>query len=671
MRLFASSLLTLCLLGCGDKDDGSDGADGSDGSEGLYMGFGAVGGDGADGTDGGATDADADGYPEGEDCDDDDPAINPGATEVCDGIDNDCDDDIDEGVTTTFYADEDTDSYGDPTVYEDACEAPEGYVTDDADCDDTNPAINPAATEVCDGSDNNCDDAIDEGVTTTFYADADADGYGDAATTVEACIAPSGHVTDATDCDDTTATSYPGAAELCDGADNDCDSDTTDEDGQVTWTDGAGAMTDLTSTMTGDVTLSDAGTATFCDGTYTVNLDLGADVTLASQNGAATTILDGGAAGTVVSVGAGYAVSVAGLTLTNGEADEEEPTLGVSGGGVYCTTGASVTVTDSAISGNSSSRVGGGIAAFGCDVTVSDSSIDDNEATYGGGIVITDATLTLTDTDATDNTADTSGGFLYISGYTADASASITGGEISGNLANYAAAFYIDGYDYTSSTSTTLVTVEGASVVSNTSTYYGAAYVTDEATLRSIDSDWGSSATSDDNSAVDVQTQSGDDYTDYAAGAWFECTDDGCADTVSFDGMTGAYTVVSGLATTTATYDCYQVFDIQSGAADTTCDDCTFAFEATWTLDTTSAVLTDCSIGATSLSYGLGFAADPPSYSAPVIYYGGSGSWYPAWYGTFSDGTVTGYAGVIDYTYTSGTTTYYYSNYTSLEMTPY
>ncbi len=173
----------------------------------------------------GPTDADGDGYASTEDCDDNDGTVNPGATEVCDGIDNDCDGSIDEDVTTTYYRDADGDGFGDAATSEEACEKPTGYVPNANDCDDTNIESYPGNNETCDGIDNDCDGEIDEDVTTTYYADTDLDGYGDPDNSVESCSQPTGYVTDNTDCDDTTAQSFPGNLEVCDELDNDCDGD--------------------------------------------------------------------------------------------------------------------------------------------------------------------------------------------------------------------------------------------------------------------------------------------------------------------------------------------------------------------------------------------------------------------------------------------------------------
>jgi hypothetical protein len=131
---------------------------------------------------------------------------------------------------STWYADVDGDGYGDPAVTAAACEPPTGYGADAADCDDADAGVYPGATEHCDGVDEDCDGVADDGAVdpSTWYADADGDGYGDAAATATACEPPSGYGTDANDCDDADAGVYPGAAETCDGADEDCDG-TVDE----------------------------------------------------------------------------------------------------------------------------------------------------------------------------------------------------------------------------------------------------------------------------------------------------------------------------------------------------------------------------------------------------------------------------------------------------------
>jgi len=168
------------------------------------------------------------------DCDDARSDVHPGATETCNGLDDNCDGDVDEGLLFTWYTDADGDGYGDPTAFVEACEEPLGMIADDTDCNDADAGIHPDAAEDCDGIDNDCDALVDEDLASPWYADLDADGYGDPTTRVMACAAPVGFIADGTDCDDADAAIHPGAAEDCDGIDNDCDG-VTDEDLLTAW----------------------------------------------------------------------------------------------------------------------------------------------------------------------------------------------------------------------------------------------------------------------------------------------------------------------------------------------------------------------------------------------------------------------------------------------------
>ena len=119
-----------------------------------------------------------------------------------DGFDNNCDGEIDEGVTQTFFADKDGDGFGDPDDIMEACDVLEGYVVGGNDCDDDNDTVFPAAEELCDGLDNDCDETIDEDVGDLFYIDADGDGVGDSEQVVTQCDPDLGLASVGGDCDD-------------------------------------------------------------------------------------------------------------------------------------------------------------------------------------------------------------------------------------------------------------------------------------------------------------------------------------------------------------------------------------------------------------------------------------------------------------------------------------
>ncbi len=155
------------------------------------------------------TDTDMDGRPDitdvnippigGQDCDDTNPAIHPGAAEQCNTVDDDCDGQIDEGCGVCVDADLDG-------FTSSSCGGP--------DCNDANPAIHPGAVEQCNTVDDDCDGQIDEGC--GACPDADLDGF-----TRSSCGGQ--------DCDDTSPAKHPGATEQCNAVDDDCDGQIDEE----------------------------------------------------------------------------------------------------------------------------------------------------------------------------------------------------------------------------------------------------------------------------------------------------------------------------------------------------------------------------------------------------------------------------------------------------------
>ena len=190
------------------------------------------------------------------DCNDSNALINPGMTEICNGVDDNCDGQIDEGVKVTYYQDNDGDGYGSGITTQ-ACSKPAGYVAVlNGDCNDANAAIHPGATEICNSLDDNCNGQTDEGLAfTTYYQDLDLDGYGNPAVSKSACSQPAGYVLDHTDCLDTNA-SVPGPTELCgpgnapNGVDENCNG-VTDEGCTVATCSGSAVIQDFTNNKGG------------------------------------------------------------------------------------------------------------------------------------------------------------------------------------------------------------------------------------------------------------------------------------------------------------------------------------------------------------------------------------------------------------------------------------
>ena len=173
---------------------------------------------------GAAVDNDGDGHLTPADCDDDNAQVNPAMPELCDGLDNNCNELVDDSPVEGLWVfeDQDGDGYGDGAGRA-ACGLPEGTSLEDGDCDDTSPERAPGLEERCDGLDNDCDDRVDDDATDAapYAADLDGDGWGDGG--VAWLCAPIQGLAPYGDCDDGDPLTSPAADELCDGLDNDCD----------------------------------------------------------------------------------------------------------------------------------------------------------------------------------------------------------------------------------------------------------------------------------------------------------------------------------------------------------------------------------------------------------------------------------------------------------------
>lgn len=377
------------------------------------------------------------------DCDDSNEFTWPGAEDICDGQDNDCNGEIDDGeagTLQTWYGDLDDDGYGFPGATTEGCSQPNGYVDNDLDCDDSNSGVYPGAPEICDGAANDCD--------------GDRDGW----------------------------VSDDGMATFI----------SADKETVIDVSDQLSLSTDSPTTYT----LSEPGVLTLCDGTWHTRLILDADdLTVVGINGPESVALDASGLGPVVTISAGHSAAVEGLALRNGAADqgggvyvaplacpeekEKEKDAGAKavsqpyivldalhitdstatqGGGVYASGCVYLEIDDTLIEANSAEQGGGVYIGMSDEPNVTfyldDTTITDNTAQDGGGLWIGASWATINDTHVTDNTAEQSGGGLVLSGSLYITSSDKGDTAVTGNIAEQGGGVYFetDSWLYTSGT---------------------------------------------------------------------------------------------------------------------------------------------------------------------------------------------------------------------------
>ncbi len=445
------------------------------------------------------------------DCDDTSATDYPGATEtVGNGDDEDCDN------AEICYDDDDDDGYLDTardtrsSTDTDCADANEGTSTDlTTDCDDADADDYPGATEtVGNGDDESCDGAE------VCYDDDDNDGYLDtagdtrASSDTDCSDANEGTNTDlTTDCDDTSALSYPGAIELCDGAWNNCAASWSSDDG-VVHRYASGVYTSVSASGT---LAAQAGQYVFCDGTYAVAINVASSVNVnfRSRNGAGSTVLTG--------------------------SSSTRPILNVTGSGAVVTLGDASTDAGFTLSSGSgyfdgTSRYGGDVYVSGGAVSAYACTIEAGAGDYGGGVAVVGGSFDMVDGEITANSADFGGG-LYVSG----APVSLSDVEVSGNYATDlgGGAYVRAGGELTCLGASTR---RSFGFITNDATYSGGVHVVSDGSVFDYDTcDFGSG--SNDNAAsaaLDVGVGGAtsrpsfdeDGYGDDVTGS---CTSTGCA----------------------------------------------------------------------------------------------------------------------------------------------
>jgi hypothetical protein len=347
------------------------------------------------------------------DCDDAAAGVHPGADEICNATDDDCDGDTDEDASdaTWSYEDADGDGFGGPTAVR-GCEAPAGYVGSDDDCDDGSAAVHPGAAESCDGVDEDCDGTTDEDATDGgwFYEDADGDGFGGGP-----------------------------PAWACDGVEQGWDCDDADPVEPVV-VDGAAG-----DTIQGGIDAANGCVVVYA-GTYVEDVDFGGkDLVVTGVDGADVTVLEGAGTGPVVTFddGESAAAVLDGFTVTGGAGRLEKASSSYACGDgtwderpcvnyyeIYC---------------------GGGILADAADPTLRNLVVEANllpeqdaytydhdtyyTYSYGGGLCLIDSGSAITGVEVRGNDAGVGGGLYVGTSYTGSASVSVSRSWIVGNTA--------------------------------------------------------------------------------------------------------------------------------------------------------------------------------------------------------------------------------------------
>ena len=459
---------------------------------------------------GGPLDADGDGFSAEDDCNDAEAAINPDAEELCDGVDNDCD-----GVV------DGADATGTQTFYADS--DGDGYGDPDAmilGCEA--PTGHVEDNTDCDDTDPNLNPE------SVWFADSDADGYGDPASSTTACVQPSGTLVDNTDCDDSSAGTYPGADEFCDNVDTNCDG-TVDDANAVSHEDGAGLWTDETANMSGtasavaEVTV-DGGTYHFCPGTHYVQIEvLSSTVLVGSSGNAADVKISANGEGRVIDVGEGIDLEVRDLQVKDGTIDDD-------GGNIRCFGSESnpstlvlynVLVTDGVVTGNS---IGAGLLSYLCDTTLTDSTFSGNQADAGAGIVTFNSNVIVEGCEITANVATDEVGGMAVVGDSFLTTVTITDTRFEDNEAQSGGGAGL----YVSETAAVISGTGAGTCVfhgNTASTGEGGAIYLEDATLDVTGCDFGTAGTAGDNSENDIYLDDADRTFDYGEGETFSCDD--------------------------------------------------------------------------------------------------------------------------------------------------